>query len=185
MTKEQEKICQALMDEEINAGNLDRFFEMLRHFNNAANDSGAYGRIIEISSHTAKSRKISVASQGKRDTSVKMLVNGKIRYIAAEVKTNGGRIENLYKKGAPRFVVYSMNFHNSLAARELAPILIEREKFLQVLQECGAIKSTNGKNPEHAIQVTSKKLYLRLADYPIPYEPDTVYTEADFEGLEV
>jgi hypothetical protein len=39
-------------------------------------------------------------------------------------------------------------------------------------------------NPEPAIQVSSKRLFERLLDWPIPYEPDTVYTPDDFDGVE-
>ena len=145
--------------------------------------SGAFGSICELASHTEKSRKNRVSAQGKADTYIKMLVNGKIRYVAVEVKTNGGRIESLYSAGAPKFVAYSMNVNNSLAHYETSVKLFPTAVFLEMLETLNAIKSTNGKNPERAVQAVSKKLYIAVSDWVIPYEPDTVYTPDDFEGL--
>ena len=68
--------------------------------------------------------------------------------------------------------------------REIDPVVIPTEVFLNALDRFGATKSTNGKNPEEAIQVSSKKFFDWLLDWPIPFEPDLVYTEEDFEGLE-
>jgi hypothetical protein len=54
------------------------------------------------------------------------------------------------------------------------------EKFLAILEECNATKSTNGTNPEVAIQVTSKKLFIALSEYTLTYDPNHRYTETDF-----
>lgn len=149
------------------------------------NDS-TLGRVTELASATDRTRKTRVAKQGATDTRIKMNVNGKVHYIACEVKTNGGRIESLYAKNAPKYVIYSMNVQNSIVKtpRVLAPIVIETKLFLKVLAECNAIKCTNGVNPERAIQATSKKLFARLSDYPIPYDANTIYTPNDFDGIE-
>lgn len=197
MTNTQINNVKAWISQELEKGDkvsTARAAEMLRHFSNSGHDSGAYGRITELASHTGKSRKTRVATQGKADTAIKFEVNGKIRYIPAEVKTNGGRIASLMSKGAPKYVVYSLDFVQKHKAsktrgaweeeRHIDAVVIPTEIFLEMLRKCNAIKSTNGNNPEPAIQVSSKKLYEILLDWPIPYEPNTVYTADDFDGLE-
>lgn len=167
--------------------NLMRAEKMRQYFNNRLNDAGYYGRICELYDHTLNSRVVKVALQGKDDTHFKVLVGDKIKYIAAERKTGGGRIESLYKKSAPKFVIYSFIVQNKLVKepRILEPILIPTSLFLQVLEECNAVKNSNGRNPERAIQVTSKKMFERFLEYPIPFDRNETYTLADFEEIEI
>ena len=151
----------------------------IRHFENADNDSGAYGRIREILSKSAHSKQVNFAKQGKADCFV--WVDGK-RYNA-ECKTNGGRIGSLYGKNAPKFVVYSMDVCNagtSHIRREIKQVVMRTEMFLAILEDCKAVKSTNGEHPEPAIQVTSKKLFEVLAGYTLKYDPNRRYSEIDF-----
>ena len=164
--------------------------EVLRHTMNRANDQGADGRIFELTCASENSRKVRVSKQGEAD----VYINLGRGHVKAECKTNGGRIESLRKPGAPRFVIYRLRFVQKHKAgknteaweelREIDPVLIPTEVFLAALDRFGATKSTNGKNPEEAIQVSSKKFFEWLLDWPIPYTPGTVYTEDDFEGLE-
>ena len=58
-------------------------------------DDGRNGRAFELSCARVQSRKTCVSKQGKADISVKMEIDGKIRYIPAECKTNGGRVDDL------------------------------------------------------------------------------------------
>lgn len=152
----------------------------LRHYFNIENDDGAAGRIKEIcngKSHYSTNDNFSKA--GKADCFV--YVDGK--RFKAEYKTNGGRISNLYGKNAPRFVVYEMDVCNSGTSHQrriVEPRILRTQLFIQMLEECNAIKSTNGDNPEPAIQVTSKKLYLKLTAYELRYDCNGRYTEADF-----
>lgn len=156
-----------------------RATEMRRIYANRATDTcGWFGRLVEVASHYNRSRQVQVARQGKVDTRVKLLVNGKVRNIPAECKTNGGRIGCLLEAGAPRFVVYSLNLCNAGTGnlpRRLAPVVMLREDFLSLLNECNAVKNTNGNNPEPAIQASSKKLFLRLQN-ATPFEANRVYT---------
>ena len=111
MTKEQKIEIWAeivAMPEKTKAEKL-RKANAIRHFENADNDSGAYGRIREILSKSLHSEQVNFAKQGKADCFV--WVDGK-RYTA-ECKTNGGRIGSLYGKKAPKFVVYSMDICNA------------------------------------------------------------------------
>lgn len=164
--------------------------EIERHAANIGHDDGAKGRIFELECASHASRKIRVAKQGQADVFVK-IGNGKYK---AECKTNGGRIEGLYAKNAPRYVIYRLEFtqkHKSSKSREaweelryIPAVLIPTNLFLAKLEQFGAIKSTNGKNPELAIQVSSKRWYEWLMDYPVIYDPEFVYAEWDFEGLD-
>lgn len=164
---------------------LARAEKMRQYLNGIENDCGAYGRIIELDTCTKKSTKKRVASQGKNDTYIKMEINGKIRRIACESKINGGRIEQLYKAGAPRFVAYTLDFSNSNGTRELPQMVIPTSVFLAVLEKLNCIKSTNGTNPERAIQHTKKAWFEWLDNYYLPLDPEAIYTEADFEEIEI
>lgn len=153
---------------------------------------GALGKIAELESVTTNSRKTAVSLQGEVD--IYIHIGSKRNNTAAERKTNGGRIGALRKPDAPEFVVYSMNFVQKHKAcktaeaweelREIDPVVIPTAVFLAALDRFGATKSTNGKFPEEAIQVSSKKFFEWLLDWPIPFDPALVYTWEDFEGLE-
>ena len=67
--------------------------------------------------------------------------------------------------------------------RTIEPVIIPTNIFLTALETLGAIKNTNGKNPETAIQVSSKKWYEWLEQWPVEFHTDWDYTEEDFEGL--
>lgn len=167
-----------------------RAAEIERHAQNIGHDSGAAGRIFEIECASAYSRKTRVSKQGEADVYIKF-ERGTVR---AECKTNGGRISALRKPNAPRFVIYRLDFVQKHKAgknteaydeeRHIDPVLIPTAIFLAALDRFGATKSTNGKNPEEAIQPSSKKFFEWLLDWPIPYDPALRYTADDFEGLE-
>lgn len=167
-----------------------RAAEIERHTMNIGHDCGAAGRVFELECASAYSRKTRVAKQGQAD----VYIHFERGNVAAECKTNGGRIESLRKPGAPRFVIYRLHFIQKHKAtktadawdevREIDPVLIPTAVFLAALDRFGATKSTNGKNPEEAIQPSSKKFFEWLLDWPIPYEPGLRYTAEDFEGLE-
>lgn len=185
MNAKQKNLVAKMIEKELAIGTkaaIARAEKMLAYTQNE-NDDGAFGRIVELSSHTEKSRKTRVSKQGEKDTSIKFSVNGKTRYIAAEVKTNGGRIEGLYSPNAPKFVIYSMNVCNSLATYNTSKKVFPTAVFLEMLETLNAIKSTNGTNPERAIQAVSKKLYTAVSDWSIEYNPNATYTADDFEGL--
>lgn len=154
--------------------NEKRKAEMLKHFSNRFHDDGFFGRIEELHETKTKSRKIKVGTQGEKDITICIMVNGKKRYVPAEVKTNGGRIGNI----RTAFVVYSVCVHNSLSDFEIAPTLWKTSDFLKMLFDCKAIKSTNGKNPELAIQVSSRKMWRALENHLAEngeYTPNRVY----------
>lgn len=166
-----------------------RLAEIARHTANSAYDPGAMGRAFELSCARVNSHKTKVSKQGEADTFIKYCAG----YVKAECKTNGGRIEALYSKGAPRFVIYRLDFVQKHKAskskpaweehRHIDPVIIPTAIFLATLESLGATKNTNGKNPETAIQVSSKKWFEWLEQWPVEFHTDWDYTEEDFEGL--
>jgi hypothetical protein len=60
------------------------------------------------------------------------------------------------------------------------PKVLKTSVFLAILEECGALKSTNGANPEIAIQATSKKLYIAMSEYTLTYDANRRYNAEDF-----
>ena len=167
-----------------------RACEIARHAANIGHDDGAAGRIFELSCASTYSRKTRVSKQGQADVFIKYERGN----YAAECKTNGGRIANLRKRNAPKFVIYRLDFVQKHKAgknteaydeeRHIDPVLIPTAVFLAALDRFGATKSTNGKHPEEAIQPSSKKFFEWLLDWPIPFDPSLTYTADDFEGLE-
>lgn len=164
--------------------------EMRRHL--ASTSDGRFGCIDELLSTTDKSSKVRVSKQGKADTAIKWRnEQGKVTNRPAERKTNGGRIGEMIDrlaKGKDTLVIYSLDICNSNTKgkrRIVEPVIIPFSVFYNCLIECNALKQTNGEHNEFAIQVTSKKLYDRLLDYPIPYEPNTIYCADDFEDIEL
>lgn len=149
-----------------------------------ANDDGRFGRAFELECASAYSRKSRVGLNGEKD----VYIHFEKGNVPAECKTNGGRIASLLADNAPKFVIYRYRYVAKLKGgdevREIDPVIIPTEVFISRLIEFNAIKSTNGKNPEPAIQVSNKKFFEWLLDWPIPYTPGTHYTADDFEGLE-
>ena len=146
-------------------------------------DSGRFGRIEELLSARSKSRKATVSRQGEIDNWIKI----GDQYKTAECKTNGGRIENLLSvRGRPAFVIYTLDLevkHKNGTERRYAKKVIPTYLFVDFLTKNGLIKSTNGRNPERAIQCSSKKLYTALLNYPIDFIPNYTYDFSDFDDL--
>ena len=71
-----------------------RYTAIQYELNNTINQ-GARGRAFELMCAREKSHKVSVAKQGQTDVSVRVVVNGKAKYLPAECKTNGGRVNAL------------------------------------------------------------------------------------------
>lgn len=169
-----------------------RMLEIERHTKNINYDNGAKGRIFEIECASKNSKKTRVSKQGETD--IYIHIGTKNSNIKAECKTNGGRIESLINgTNKAKFVIYRMDYtikHKATKAkperiekRYISPVVIPTEIFINALVRFNAIKNTNGKNPELAIQVSSKKFYEWLLDWPIPFDSETIYTYDDFDGL--
>lgn len=165
------------------------------------NDPGRFGRAFELTMAPKNSTKKAVGKVGETDILLyfkdETLKSGK-RRIPCEVKTNGGRVDSLLNgTNKAKFVVYRMDFIQKHRAgkktpareehRYIPPVIIPTEIFLQALVACNALKAINhnGEQDGVGIQVSSKKFYEWLLDWPIPYDPDKVYTLDDFDGLTV
>lgn len=159
-------------------------------------DDGRFGRIDELMAVKATSSKARVAKQGKNDIPVRW--NNGTREVnrPAEYKTNGGRIQELIDRlegGKDKLFAYKLDYtvKHKVKSGEVktetrqAEIICYFSQFYNMLLEVGAIKLTNGKNSELAIQPSSKKMHERLLEWPIPFDPYNTYCEDDFDGLEM
>lgn len=180
-----------------------RIAETERILRNTADD-GRYGRAFELSCARIHSHKTEVSAQNRADVSIKILVDGKIRYIPAECKTNGGRIDDLLNgTNKAKFVIYRLQFTQKFKAsktapareeyREIKPVIIPTDLFLEMLTECNAIKTVahGGIVDGIAIQPSSKKMFERLSAYidnygeAVLFDREKTFEEWDFEGLEL
>ena len=159
-------------------------------------DDGRFGRIDELMAVKATSSKTRVAKQGKNDISVRW--NNGTREVnrPAEYKTNGGRIEELIDRlegGKDKLFAYKLDYtvKHKVKSGEVktetrqVEILCYFSQFYSMLLEVNAIKLTGGNHSELAIQPSSKKMYERLLEWPIPFDPYNTYCEDDFDGLEM
>lgn len=179
-----------------------RMTAIARELSNAHNP-GAMGRAFELSCARAGSRKTCVSKQGKTDVSVKVIINGKARYMPAECKTNGGRVDDLLNgSNKSAFVIYQLTFVQKHKAtkkaeaweetRSIPAVIVPTALFLQMLTECNAIKAIahGGVQDGIAIQPSSKRMYERLTAYTenfpdMVFSPETTYEDWMFEGLEL
>ena len=168
-----------------------------------SNNDGYNGIVFEMSCVRAGSHKTCVSKQGQVDVSVKVVVNGKTRYLPAECKTNGGRVNDLLDgTNKSRFVIYKLDFVQKHKAtkkaeaweeiRSTPALLIPADLFTAMLIECNAIKEVrhNGEVDGIAIQPSSKRMFERLVAYAenfpdMKFSPETDYEDWMFEGLEL
>ena len=169
---------------------------------NTAN-CGARGRAFELMCARSASHKTAVAKQGKTDVSVRVVVNGKVKYMPAECKTNGGRVNDLLDgSNKSRFVIYKLDFTQKHKAtkkadawnevRSVPALLIPTELFTAMLIDCNAIKEIRhgGEVDGIGIQPSSKRMFERLTAYAenfpdMVFSPETDYEDWMFEGLEL
>ena len=173
--------------------------QRIEHINNIlknANDDGRFGRAFELECARTKSTKTKVSEQNQKDVSIKFLIDGKIRYISAECKTNGGRIDGYFNGSVMgKFTIYRLEFVQKLKTndeyRYIPPIIIPNDLFIALLQEVKAIKAINrnGELDGYGIQVSSKKLYNRLNAYVerygdiVLFDNEKTFDFNDFIGL--
>lgn len=167
-------------------------------------DDGRFGRAFEVSCARPLSHKTEVSAQNRADVSIKMLVDGKIQYVHAECKTNGGRVNDLLDgSNKSKFVIYRLDTvqkHKAtkkspewIETRTVEPVVIPTDLFLQMLKECNALKTIahGGVVDGIGIQVSSKKMYERLTAYvnnygeAVVFDREHVYEDWDFDGLEL
>ena len=179
-----------------------RFTAIQCELNNTINQ-GARGRAFELMCAREKSRKTCVSKQGQVDVSVKVIINGKAKYMPAECKTNGGRVNDLLDgSNKSRFVIYKLDFTQKHKAtkkadaweeiRSTPALLIPTDLFTAMLIDCNAIKEVrhNGEVDGIAIQPSSKRMFERLIAYAenfpdMEFSPETDYEDWMFEGLEL
>lgn len=178
------------------AAERTRLNNALNILNNKADD-GRFGKAFELLNVSVKARKSYVAKQGKADGY--FFYNGGRH--AVEYKTNGGRIESLYRLKKPEnsFIIYSMDFTTRQTYRKdgtprevkhyvVAPRILKVSDFLKIIEHCNAVKvigHEDKNDSERAVQGDSVKLAKCLDLYPIMFEPELEYQPEDFEELEL
>jgi hypothetical protein len=157
---------------------------------------GCMGCVAEMLTATKNSKKTHISNSGRVDCFIKYRAeSGAVVPVSVERKTNGGRIRTFEtefsaaEEMSGRYVVYSMDVCNSSTSnkrRHVDAVVIPRKLFVEKLAEFNAIKKVNrnGALEGFAIQVSSKKLYDWLVDWPIVYDRNAVYCDDDFDGLE-
>ncbi len=147
--------------------------DLMRSQLNLPTDSGLAGKVAEILGHDSDSTITRVQKQGATDLYV--IIDGK--RTKCEYKTNGGRIENLYKVRKPetRYIVYELDFTPAprklkdgtivYSERRYVKKLMTIADFLSILEDTKAVKIASHKgqsDAERAVQCSSKKLYNAL-----------------------
>lgn len=138
-------------------------------------DSGLAGKVAEILGHDSDSTITRVQAQGKADLYV--IIDGK--RTKCEYKTNGGRIESLYRLRKPEtsYIVYELDFTPADRTRKDGSIvkgqrryvkkLMKVSDFLAIIEDTKAVKIASHKgqcDAERAVQCSSKKLYEALVN---------------------
>lgn len=149
--------------------------DLMRAFFGLPTDSGLAGKVAEILNHDSDSTIIRVQKQGATD--VYIIVDGK--RTKCEYKTNGGRIESLYRLRKPEssYIVYELDFTPADRTRKDGSIvkgqrryvkkLMRVSDFLSIIEDTKAVKVTSHKgqnDAERAVQCSSKKLYEALVN---------------------
>lgn len=162
-------------------------------------DCGAYGRLFELENAYTNSRKTDIAEQNLTDNFIRFAPKEgttKKRYIPAESKTNGGRIDELLNGNRAKYVIYKLHLEVSHKAgkrtagyieiRDIPAVVIPVGLFIKKLKEFNAIKAVNrnGEFDGYAIQVSSKKWFQWLTSYPVLWNKEIDYSEQMFVGLE-
>ena len=172
----------------------DRLAQAKRYIANEKDD-GRWGKLFELLFVGETSHKNAVAKQGKIDGY--FWLNGKRHKV--EYKTNGGRIGGLLRMIKPdtEFIIYIMDFTTRTYTLKNGSIgggkhytshacIFKVSDFLALVDHLNATKVlTKDGIKEPAVQGDSAKLCKALWDYPVEFNPDNNYTEADFEELEL
>lgn len=147
--------------------------DLMRSQLNLPTDSGLAGKVAEILGHDSDSTITRVQKQGATDLYV--IIDGK--RTKCEYKTNGGRIENLYRVRKPEasYIVYELDFTPAprklkdgtivYSERRYAKKLMTVADFLSIIEDTKAVKVASHKgqcDAERAVQCSSKKLYNAL-----------------------
>lgn len=156
-------------------------------------DSGLYGKVDELLNHDCFSTCYRPRSNKYHD--IDPWIDGE--RVKAENKTNGGRIEKLFRMRDKhnRFIVYTIDFitptrtkkDGSKAGGEYRHIckIMRVDTFIALLESVNAIKVIKHSgydinDAERAVQHDSKKLYLALKNGNYTdFNPNTNYNSAD------
>lgn len=177
---------------------LNRDIEL--SLNGENTDDGLYGKVFELFSHTPMSTITTFRRQGVNDCYI--VVDGKRR--KAEVKTNCGRIGNLYEmpisERKARYIIYTIcrvkpegkhvkKDGTKAPAEEwyLAPIVMRISDFLEIVEKYNAIRMIEHSDYvesdlEPSLKADKAKFYNALSNRKSAYyERFATYTKAEIK----
>lgn len=182
------------------ARNDARRADSIAYYLSNSADDGRHGKAFEVACSRPLSMKTRLAKQGETDVSVKFDVDGKVRYIAVEAKTNEGRVDSLLNgKNHSKYVVYRLNFTQKHKGgksgpweeeKVVGPLIIPTHVFVAALRQFNAVHAIRNKKSGDgiAIQKTNKLFYEWLVYYNIQYglkfDRNETYYLSDFDGVE-
>ena len=172
-----------------NKKSLERLAVIDEMVNNGAYAGGLFGAIMELVNATKFSRKMALSTQHRPDIFIKYRAteSSEIDYIPCECKTGNGELNELYKAGASRFVIYCYILDNKNGKRWLEPQVMPRAVFLEMLEKNGLIDHAPADKlhgERLRVKGQSAKLYKWLENYGLPFDPDAIYTASDFEEID-
>lgn len=163
-------------------------------------DDGRHGKAFEVACSRPLSAKTRIAKQGETDVSVKFDIDGKVRYIAAEAKTNEGRVESLLTgKNRSKYTIYRLDFVQKHKGGKSGPweehkripaVIIPTAVFVAALRRFNALHIVRNKRSGDgiAVQKSNKLLYEWLTyyvdQYGLTFDREAVYYPSDFDGIE-
>lgn len=163
-------------------------------------DDGRHGKVFEVECSRPLSAKTRLAKQGEPDVSVKFDIDGKIRYVIAECKTNEGRVDGLLSgKNRAKYTIYRLNFTQKHKGgksgpweehKEIPAVIIPTAVFIAALRRFNALHIVRNKRSGDgvAIQKSNKLLYEWLTyyvdQYGLMFDRESVYYPSDFDGVE-
>lgn len=155
-----------------------------KDFRNDETQNGANGIRFEYECHSSRDKRAKIGKNKNDDITVYIdLGNGYCRKERAECKTNGGRIDSIMNAVANDkdfIVIYELSLMNSTTGGKyvyIPAVYCLASKFVEILNECGAIKTINkgGKFDGYAIQPSNRKLWRELEKLP-RYKRNTFLT---------
>lgn len=162
-----EEVKQMFNFEPQNTKELNRFNKAYNHYvlQVKAGNSGALGTLAESMKRRVNSSKwhgSKATQEGTPQADFTAKIDGKL--TACESKINGGRLDDIKDK----YIVYTLNIHNSIADKSITPRIMKTETFMNALYRFNAVKQVrhNGVVDGIAIQPSNRKLWAFLETMP-------------------
>ena len=144
-------------------------------------DSGAGGKLKELSLALENSRKNGVSTVGQKDCHLRWWNGEKVVIRPFESKTNGGRLGSVYNSNPDSLIIYSINMNNSntnYQSRIAENRLFTVAEFIELAERTGAVKMSSKEPIEPQLAPTKKAFWEAIRDW------DRVYTVGEVVNWE-